>query len=232
MPLPTADIEAGGARGVALLGEAQISVSSEELISCVLQISRALVGPGYKPVRIEFGYKRPDRLDPYREAFACPLRFEAKDSRLVFDAAVLKIKLPTADPTTHAAALRMCATQLGNASPAGDLVTALQFWMRERLGGQVRVAAAASALNLSERTLRRRLAESGVTFKDLFDQLRVERAGQLLRDPLRSVAAVGTELGFGDGREFRRAYKRWTGMTPQQRRLRYRVASSSLPGGL
>ena len=72
----------------------------------------------------------------------------------------------------------------------------------------------ADSLYRSERTLRRQLAEEGASFTRIHDRVRCERALELLRDPRLTVAQVGSQVGFGDVREFRRAFKRWTGRTP------------------
>jgi AraC-like DNA-binding protein len=69
-------------------------------------------------------------------------------------------------------------------------------------------------LHLSERTLRRHLAAAGRVFREIHDQLRTERALELLSAGALSVAEIGSEIGFSDAREFRRAFKRWTGTPP------------------
>ena len=50
--------------------------------------------------------------------------------------------------------------------------------------------------------------------------LRARAIPLMLRDRRLTVAQVGTQVGFGDVREFRRAFKRWTGHTPTEQRER------------
>ena len=76
----------------------------------------------------------------------------------------------------------------------------------------------ADELHVTERTLRRQLAAAGTGFKQLHDQVRHERARDLLRERDLPIAQVGASIGFRDAREFRRAFKRWTGTTPSQAR--------------
>ena len=90
--------------------------------------------------------------------------------------------------------------------------------LRSQLRQQPRLQDVARTLNLSERSLRRKLAESGRIFREIHDRVRAERALELLQAGALSVAEIGVELGFSDPREFRRAFKRWTGMPPQQAR--------------
>jgi AraC-like DNA-binding protein len=69
-------------------------------------------------------------------------------------------------------------------------------------------------LNISERTLRRRLADLNVSYRSLVDQARHERAVDLLRRTSGSLSEIALATGFSDARNFRRAFKRWTGMLP------------------
>ena len=80
------------------------------------------------------------------------------------------------------------------------------------------LAQIAAELNISERTLRRQLAEESTSFSAVHDRVRTERALELLQDLELTIAAVGSQIGFTDVREFRRAFKRWTGHTPSEMR--------------
>jgi len=73
---------------------------------------------------------------------------------------------------------------------------------------------AAAALGLSPRTLKRRLSEAGVTFSELVDKARRERALLLLRSPSVPLDDVAERLGYSTVSNLVRAFRRWTGMTP------------------
>jgi AraC-like DNA-binding protein len=68
---------------------------------------------------------------------------------------------------------------------------------------------------MSERTLRRRLRESGVTYRALVDAVRSERAIALADRGEHSVTAIAQLSGFADATAFARAFRRWTGSAPQ-----------------
>jgi AraC-like DNA-binding protein len=76
----------------------------------------------------------------------------------------------------------------------------------------------AKRLCLSERTLRRRLADNGVSYQELLDSVRKHRALEMLANPRLSFEQVVFEVGFCDSHNFRRALKRWTGSTPSEMR--------------
>jgi len=86
--------------------------------------------------------------------------------------------------------------------------------VRNAIGGGVHEQDdVARLLGVSTATLRRRLAESGLSFRDLRASVLNENAQTMLRDG-RSSADVAQTLGFTDVRSFSRAFKDWNGMTP------------------
>lgn len=81
-----------------------------------------------------------------------------------------------------------------------------------------KLARVAATLFVSERTLKRRLQEESASFQSLVDQVRLERAGELLRDMDMNLSQIADALGYADAANFTRAFKRWTGASPSQHR--------------
>ena len=75
------------------------------------------------------------------------------------------------------------------------------------------MSAAARRLGVSVRTLRRRLGESGQSYRAVTQQMQGERACMLLRNPDLTLQSIASTLGFTDTTAFYRAFKRWTGRT-------------------
>lgn len=192
----------------------------EELFASCLMIARELVGPELRPLRVEFAYPQPAYAAEYATLFECAVRFGATRNRLILDVQWLARPLPGYNPLTAKQALALCAQQRtpDGGEPHQEIVAAVERLLRSQLPQQPKLNDVARTLNLSERSLRRKLAESGRIFREIHDRVRAERALQLLQAGTLSVAQVGNEVGFSDPREFRRAFKRWTGMPPQDAR--------------
>jgi AraC-like DNA-binding protein len=77
---------------------------------------------------------------------------------------------------------------------------------------------AAERLHLSARTLKRRLAEESTTFGDLLDEVRKRDSVQLLLNADRAIDEIAARVGYADPANFRRAFKRWTGVSPSEYR--------------
>ncbi|MCB1806122.1 MAG: helix-turn-helix transcriptional regulator, partial [Candidatus Competibacteraceae bacterium] len=78
----------------------------------------------------------------------------------------------------------------------------------------------AQQLNLSLRSLQRRLREERTSYQQLLDETRLELALQYINRTQLSVAQIAPLLGFSDSSNFNRAFKRWLGLPPS----RYRAA--------
>jgi AraC-like DNA-binding protein len=187
----------------------------EELFSSSLALARELVGPKLTPLRLELTYSTPGYVDEYTRTFQCEVRFGAQHNRIVIDAQWLDFPLPGYNPLTSRQALSLCHQQLRGTDASDEIVGSVERLLRSRLREHPRLTEVARTLHLSERSLRRRLADSGRIFREIHDRVRAERALELLHAGQMSVAEIGIELGFSDPREFRRAFKRWTGMPPQ-----------------
>jgi AraC-like DNA-binding protein len=72
----------------------------------------------------------------------------------------------------------------------------------------------AKRLQISTRTLDRRLEEAETSWQEMLDELRLQRAIEYLSDKELTVARVAEKLGFSEVRAFQRKFKVWTGLTP------------------
>lgn len=186
----------------------------EELFASTLNLARNLIGPAFKPERLELTYPAPPHAAAYRKPFGCELRFGASRNRMVVAAHWLEQRLPTHHPVSAQQALAICREQAAQIRRQSEIIASVERILRRRLAEHPTLSQIAQNLNLSERTLRRHLATAGRVYRDIHDQLRAERALELLSAGALSIAAIGNEVGYSDAREFRRAFKRWTGAPP------------------
>ncbi|MDO3382281.1 helix-turn-helix domain-containing protein [Gilvimarinus algae] len=102
---------------------------------------------------------------------------------------------------------------------SGRVIEALQ----KRVGhSPMAIEHIAEDLNLSKRTLQRRLQQQDSSFAQLRDSLRFHYAIKYLIDEHMSVDAVSTALDFSDRTSFTNAFKRWTNLSPSVFRKLFR----------
>ena len=81
----------------------------------------------------------------------------------------------------------------------------------------------AEILDTSERTLFRGLADHGVAYQTLLDEVRIDAAKRLLREEDMTVGAVAIHLGFSDPSNFARMFRRIGGLSPREYRTSVRT---------
>ena len=217
------DIETPGE--VAMIARAPIAIPAihpflcEEMFASSLMVARELVGVAFNPVRLELSYSAPAYVDAYAELFQCELRFDRPRNAMVIGSEWMEWKFPTYNAVNSRQVLELCRRQLADiAAPQSEITATVERFLRQHVRENPPLSAIAGIMHLSERTLRRQLATDGVSFSRLHDRVRAERALELLHDHDLSIGQVGARVGFADAREFRRAFKRWTGHTPSEAR--------------
>lgn len=192
----------------------------EEAFASSLAIVRFLTGADLVASHIEVQYPAPPHAQRYAELFRCPVRFACEHNRMQFPAAWLQLPLPTRDDYAAAEACMLLDSAGRHEQGLSDLIETIEREVRKRLESPPSLSQLASQLNLSERTLRRRIGEAGLSYHGIVDELRRTRALQLLGQRDNRLIDVACATGFSDVRNFRRAFKRWTGVTPRTAKQR------------
>jgi AraC-like DNA-binding protein len=129
---------------------------------------------------------------------------------------------PKADPALSRVIERHAESLLaGRPNPVASTPERVRQLFASALGeGEVGLSSIAQKLKMSERSLQRRLADEGVSFDSLLDEVCRELAQRYLADPKIAVSEVAYLLGYSEPSPFHRAFKRWTGKTPAELRRR------------
>ena len=101
----------------------------------------------------------------------------------------------------------------GLPEPAPSIVADVRHAVLEGLPEPPKAPGVARTLFVSTRTLHRRLAAAGVTFRQVVEEVRAQLAMDYLSKGA-SLSQVAFLLGFSEQSSFNRAFRRWTGMTP------------------
>lgn len=189
--------------------------------AATLTVMRILTGRAVSPIAVSL--QRPEPADPraHEALFGCPIEWSAATTELRFDGALRALPLPRADPRLYGYLTRrveeLAASLPSTASLAARARREIGLLLAE---GEPRLSAVARRLALSERTMHRRLREEATGFAALVDEARRERALLLLDDARLSASEISFLLGYAEPAAFFRAFRRWTGETPQSRRAR------------
>jgi AraC-like DNA-binding protein len=166
-----------------------------------------------------FPFEAPAHEDAYPLMFPGPLQFNSAQAEIRFDARYLALPLRRDEKALQ--------QMLQRALP----LTVLQYRRDRLLVQQVRQALSAhpdkahkadgvaALLNISARTLHRQLKEEGASLQGLKDEVRRERAQELLNRSDKPVKQVAAAAGFRNEKSFIRAFREWTGVSPGEFRI-------------
>lgn len=167
--------------------------------------------------RVSFRFPRPAYAERFAACFDGPVRFGQHVNEVVIDAVWADRPLPQANEHTA----RLCEEECRALLERRRTVPRVSDVVRRHLvrpGAPMSVPAVARALGFAPRTLRRRLAAEGTTFRRLVSEARRALAEQMLGQRL-SVTEVAERLGYAEPASFIHAFKRWTGVSPGMRRV-------------
>ena len=159
----------------------------------------------------------PEPLWFHAQAASIPVRltFNAPANCAWFPAHYLDIPLNSGDPAAWEKALEQCEQELQAIAVQRGLAGRLRRLVLDWPSGIPSQQEAAAALNLSVRTLARRLEEDGNSYRVLVDDVLCARACALFELPGTTVESVAEALGYSDAANFTRAFRRWSGSSPR-----------------
>lgn len=144
------------------------------------------------------------------------LYFDAPVHRVVFPTTLLDTPIISADRVACRLAREQCERELARDVDASGIVAEV----RELLVRDATLEDVAEALRMSPRTLKRKLADARVTFSKLRDEHRRQQALLLLDNRQLSIGDIAQRMGYSELTNFTRAFRKWTGLTPQAYRRR------------
>ncbi|MET0285096.1 MAG: AraC family transcriptional regulator ligand-binding domain-containing protein [Polyangiales bacterium] len=173
-------------------------------------------GESVRPyLRAQFAYPTPADLTHYHALFGANVSFDAPVSGVAFPEHMLDVVRSSVDPrfAENLAEFARANYLREVPSQAASTVVRMALVSANSLRG-IELAQIASEFGMSERTLRRRLEREHTTFRRIREQVRLERALQLLQTTTQTIKEIANDVGYSEVNAFRRAFKSWCGESP------------------
>lgn len=186
---------------------------------------KALTGGKVGLVEVLFSFRKPKDVRPYANFYGVPVYFNQSQSGIVLTRDSLALPICGATPLHFSEMQRLAAYMTPpSATEWADHVR--RILRRSLLRGETGATAVAAELGVPPRTLRRNLASEGGTFKDILGEVRFGAARELLAVTDLSSGEIGAALCYSNQPAFSEAFKRWSGMAPQQWRSEWQLRNS------
>lgn len=180
---------------------------------------RSIVKGDAHPLRIEFAHPPPDDVRPYEAFFQCPVLFGCAEPLIRLSPDLLSMPLEAPDPT-HEQLLERHAQQLLARLPQEEaIVEQVRKLIASSLrSGEPDINKVSATLSQSSRTLQRQLTAAGTSFRKELNLVRSELAQGYLKDPQLRISDIAMFLGYSEHSAFTRAFRKSTGLSPQEAR--------------
>lgn len=165
--------------------------------------------------RLDLNFPQPSYWPIYQDVFDCEVHFSAAKSLISVDPNLLDMPLPGRDPHSFRQAELMCKVELEKLTSMSRLAGQVHLLLEMSAPQDRKLQVIANKLYLTPRTLHRHLVAEKTSFKMLLGQVNHHQAKVLFQQG-KSVKSVAYALGYTEISNFRRAFKRWEGKTPQE----------------
>ena len=221
------DIEANTVTGICVIHPMSPPCRQycEHILAIAAEMGRRYV-PDLKLHSVTFQYSEPEDMSWYEKAFKCPVYFNADHNTMVTDRVYLDVEktpqiLKVTKPLLKTYLNWNAEKPPQSTNPISQLIiSTLPLIMGANNSD---ITALANALELHPKKLQRLLADEGISYSEIIDDVRVNLATRLLGETDISIDRIAKTLDYSSDRAFTTASKRWFGMTPTKYRNHIRL---------
>jgi AraC-like DNA-binding protein len=185
-----------------------------------------------RPAHVELTHQRIPASREFDRFLGHAVQFRAGMDEVSFSRRTGKLPIASADPYLNKLLTEHCERLIIHQRVrTGAIQAQVENAIAELLPhGRASVEFVAKKLGIGRRTLRRRLADEGVSFAVILRELRLELAQQYLAERNLSISRIAWLLGYAEVSGFSHAFRRWTGQAPRAERTKKAGASQSARG--
>ncbi|HWL89015.1 MAG TPA: helix-turn-helix domain-containing protein, partial [Polyangiaceae bacterium] len=202
------------------------SVADCSLLAYLLFLRR-WTGEDFAAREVYFQHARPARVSAYERWFRCPVHFGHTSNTIAFDRDVAALPLVTAQSDVAVYLEEQASSLLASVPPergahavgVGEIRAAVREGVRE---GNAHLTVIARRLGVGPRHMQRLLARNDLDYRMLLDEARHAAALPLVTESDTPFEIIAERVGFTESRAFRRAFRRWVGISPSELRMRHR----------
>ena len=209
-------------------GDARLDRSAIECtVQSICAIVQAVLGQELVQAELKFSYPPPAYAARYKEHFRFPFSFSCDENSISIDEQVALTRNPIASQANYVLAQQQCNAMIDEIPASSrSLCERTRRVLLSKPPGTIDEAAAAESLFVSKRTLSRQLSSEGTSFRKLKEEILSDLASKYLIHTNDSVESIAVLLNYFDASNFRRAFKRWHTLTPEEYRRNFQGVSS------
>ena len=204
---------------------AGIPERTEAAFTAALSSLRRFGLEGLTPIEVRVGFGWSEKRAIAEQYFGCQVSWNAGEDVMCFAVEALRAPLSGAQPRAADEFRAFVANEVKKRSALPFTERVRQVVRQQVRLGNTSQQATCLALGMSNRSLQRELAKSGLSFSQVREQVIEHCAAELLRDDTCTIEQIALKLGYSEPRSFSRLWRRLKGETPARYRLRLREPS-------
>jgi AraC-like DNA-binding protein len=190
----------------------------EATLSSSVRMMRNLTGVHVNPLEVTFIYPEPQSTAEYERVFCCPVKFGQKENSMTLDWSIGTLPIRMANSALLEHFEKYAQEFLAQMERDDEHTRAVTRIILSRLDDEsLSIQKVAKEMAVSVRTLQNRLEAEGVVFSELLRDIREKLAKKYLHENY-TVEQITYLLGFSEPSVFRKAFKKWSGVTPREYR--------------
>ena len=190
------------------------ALGTDYALSILMDMCRMNFGAALRPLEVTLRRARPGDPAPWHHFFGCRVQFGAARDSFLLSRRDADEPLPISNRQIAGVLDAILAKQLADLDRSNVAARCKAALLERMASGESPERDIAKALNMSRRTLQRKLADADLTYPRLVDDTRRDLALRYIEDPAKSVTEITFLLGFSGQSAFTRAFRRWTGQSP------------------
>lgn len=188
--------------------------------AAALHILRLMTGQIFQPLKVLYRYPRILNVEEHEKILRCRPLFNQDCNCIVFSLKDVLFPIVGYNKELNAILKNILETELKQNAQTSFSDQVKQLILKNYQFTIPSLEDIAAILHITPRTLQRKLQEENTSFRALEDAIKIEIASNLLTSPAISITEIAYKLGYTDPKSFQRAFRRWTGKTPGDYRLK------------
>ena len=176
--------------------------------------NRHQLNQSFKEFELKMNYKAPDYVKTYYTYIPFKISFEQPFNEIIGPLKLLYSQNRNYDPTLH----KLMATQFDvklDENNSGSFSEKVKKLLKEKNLELASIEQVANQLNMSERTLRRKLQQESTSFRDILLDTRMEKSTSLIKKGNLNLEQIAYSLGYQHPTTFSSAFKKKFGISPK-----------------
>lgn len=188
----------------------------DELIAALYSSLGQITSDKFQFESVSLSMAKPDSTSVYESLFGCSVNFNSDATEILIDKKWGKVPLETSNPQTLELCTEHCERMLRILDTESSFIDEVHQGILQLPTHYRRAERVAELLGISPRHLRRRLSNCNTNFREVLNKVRQELAEDYLLNSTYTIEDIAPLLGFTETTNFRRAFKKWSSVSPSE----------------